>query len=315
MVLVLAFSFAGCDVVDTIIYSIDGGSYDSDRDRDRDDDDDDDDDDEDRDIGPATFETDSKVVAETEDYAVIIKSAKYTGTGKSLEFDMEIENFSESEAYTFKAGSVYLNSIAAPVSYYSTSVPGGKKATLDFSVESYTMDMLASQGIGDITQIDVTITVHKDSDYKATESYSVTIYPYGEENVVKFEREPQSTDKTLLITKGLEVTFVSFTESDSYYKGELLLYIENNSGFDLDIDADDWAINSYVIKSVSYDYDSTMVMKESNSFWCINFTSTNFEDANVSDADEVEEIEFVFSAEIAGEDSSAFVNETLVINP
>ncbi len=136
------------------------------------------------------------------------------------------------------------------------------------------------------------------------------IYPLGEENVIKFEREPQETDIVLIDTGDITMTVTGF-EEDNIWGYTANVFLENNTDANLKFFVDDASVNGYMLNP----FWATSVPAGACAYSSISWFNSILEEKHIDPSD-ISEIEMILR--IYDDDdrmAEDFFNETATINP
>ena len=197
--------------------------------------------------------------------------------------DVYTENKSADKTYMFSLSSASVNGVEAST-YYAEEVAPGKKSNGNITFSDSDFDY---NDIGDFTDILLNFRVYDSNDWLADDVAlaEVHVYPFGEENATQFVREPKSTD--IILADNEYVTVIATGhDPDDLWGWALDLYIINKTNVSVMVAIDESAVNGYMIDP----FYATSVMPNTSKFSSINWFSSDFEENNIT---EVEDIEFI----------------------
>lgn len=213
------------------------------------------------------------------------------------------ENKSDDIIYMFSVETASVNGVMDDP-YFATEVAAGKKRNSEITFDS------ADEEIGDYTDIEISFRVYDSDDWSAEDvaDETVHIYPYGEENAVRFERKVTDSDIVLVDNDDVTVIVTGFETDDSWsYIADLFLV--NKTDRNLVFSSEDDSVNGYMIDP----YWAEEVYAGKCAFDMMAWDLDDFEENGI---DEVEEIEFALRV-YDSDDWSAddILNEIVTINP
>ena len=214
-----------------------------------------------------------------EDYAIRVDGIEVDEDG-FYSIQLTFENKSQDKEFNFSLDSLSGDGIRLD-SFIGCDVAAGKKSkeTIDLPYSEY-YDMR------DFGELELSFSVgergYSAAHPKEVESFS--IYPYGENSGVKFERKVGKDEKVLTENENFRVTQLggAFDDRGRYV---LTLFIENKSDKDLRYEAEKISINDYMV-----DTSMTGDLKPGESgFAELRWSKRRLEESQIT---EVKEIEF-----------------------
>ena len=177
-------------------------------------------------------------LVDNDQITIIAKSIEKGLLGESIK--VYLENKTDADL-DFTVDDAAINGVDESGSLYCT-VTAGMKANDDISF--YDVD----SEIGDYTDIWLKFRVHDSNDWSADPilEEGFHLYPYGEENAVKYEREAQPQDIVLVDNDVCTVTVTGF-EEDKIWGYTMNLWLVNKSGEDLTFSVNDTSVNGFMI--------------------------------------------------------------------
>lgn len=242
-----------------------------------------------------------------------VDSEEYSITVNSIEEDdifgftvnITIENKSADTDYSFNATNCSINGVQTEVSMYY-DVAAGKKANTTITFED-----LKEYGIEKYTDIEILIVISDASlggDRFGEET--IHIYPYGEENAVKFVYEQKSTDKVLMDNEYLTLIYTGVDKED-FWGYAAHLYVVNKTDAYMVLNADDVSIDGYMVDPFFIE----TVYPGKRDFLSMSWTDGSLKQNNI-DENNVSSIEFTMDVyDIDDYNRSHFATEILTINP
>ena len=218
----------------------------------------------------------------------------------------ELENKSSDKTYMFSVDGAYINGVQCDP-FFASEVASGKKAneSIHFSDSD-----LEKNNIGEYTDIEITFKVYDSDDWQADDvAYeTVHVYPYGEENAVKYTRAAKDTD-TVLLDNEYATVIVTDYEQDEIWGYSANVFILNKSDKNLMISVDEASVNGFMADP----YFSTSISAGKCKFDSISWSETTFEENGI---ESVEEISFILNVSDYDEWlEDDYANETIVLNP
>ena len=228
-------------------------------------------------------------VVDNDECSLVIKSLNPDGFwGYTL--DVELENKSAEKNYMFSVVSSSVNGVEASAIFASKVAPG-KKSIDDLS---FTDSTLKENGIDRFTDIEITFRVYDSDDWLADEAAreTVHIYPYGEENAVRFEREALDSDIVLADNDYVTVTVTGIAVDDIWGYGPEV-YLVNKTDTETMFSLSDSSVNGYM----SDPFWAKSVSPGKCAFSKINWSKSSLEELGITDPEnEIEALEFTLKA-------------------
>ena len=170
------------------------------------------------------------------------------------------------------------------VNYLYADVSAGKKAIEEINFED---SLLRNNGVGEYTDIEMTVIVSDDEDFLSEESvaeYTVHYYPLGEDKATKYERQPLDTDKVLLDNEYVTVTAIGFTHDEDWETTDLNLFIVNKTEDNIALGADACVVNDIMIEA----YYAEEIPAGKVAFSCLSFDDEELKDKYIEEIESVE---------------------------
>lgn len=217
-----------------------------------------------------------------------------------------LENKSTDKTFMYSVMSAAVNGVDVDP-MFASEVAAGKKSNEEIVFMS---DDLKIAGIDDYTDIELNFRVYDTNNWDADDiaQASVHVYPYGEENAVKFERVGQPGD-IILVDNEYATVIVTDCEWDNIWGYSVNMYIDNKSDTSLMVTVDEVSINGYMVDPFYADSISAGNCAFSAISW--------FEDSLTENGiTEIENIEFI----LRGYDeinwmADDFFNTNVILNP
>ncbi len=250
-----------------------------------------------------TFE--EMTVAENDDCVIKITDiSPDTMLGYTL--NVELENKSADKTYMFAVESAAINGVVCDP-LFAVEVAAGKKSTNEINFLDSTLE---ENGIVDFTDIELTFRVYNSDDWNedAVVHETVHVYPYGEENAVKFIRDAQDTDNVLIDNDAVSVIVTGY-EYDDIWGYTVNLYLENKTDTEVMFGVDDASINGYMMDP----FYAKSVPSGDCAFSSMSWYEDDLEANGIS---EVEQIEFRLKAyNYENWSDDYYVDEAITLNP
>ena len=162
-----------------------------------------------------------------------------------VQLKLRLENHSADKTYMFSLSDMAVNGVAADALCAETVAPG-KKSNTSVTIFGSDFDM---DDIGGLTDIWLSFRVYDSDDWLADDAGSteVHLYPYGEENAVRYEREPQPGDIVLAEADGASVIMTGTNGGGLLGGYGVELYLINATDKDLTFSANDVSVNGYMV--------------------------------------------------------------------
>ena len=155
-----------------------------------------------------------------------------------------LENKSADKTFMYSIISAAVNGVDSDP-MFATEVAAGKKSNEEITFMSDDLDIA---GIDDFTDIELNFRVYDTNDW-ATEDVaqaSIHVYPYGEENAVRFTRTGQAED-IVLVDNEYATVIVTGCEWDDIWGYSVCLFIDNKSNSSIMVTADEVSVNGYMV--------------------------------------------------------------------
>lgn len=214
-----------------------------------------------------------------------------------------LENRLTDENLYFEAGLASVNGIEAGL-LFAFGLPAGKNTNKEIQLLDRRLYM---PDVGDFTDIELTFAVapYALSGYVATQE-SVHIYPYGEENAVKYVRAAQPEDIVLVDNDDASIIVTGF-EMDSVWGYTVDLYLVNKTDREL-------YLGCYVhsINGIEADLNGSQFVRGGHvAFPSMIWSASALEEHGI---ETVEEIEIQYWLDDPDRPGSG-VNETVTLKP
>ena len=239
-------------------------------------------------------------LVDNDQITIIAKSIEKGLLGESIK--VYLENKTDIDL-NFTVDNAAINGVDESGSLYCT-VTAGMKANDEISF--YDVD----SEIGDYTDIWLQLRVHDSNDWSADPilDEGFHLYPYGEENAVKYEREAQPSDIVLVDNDVCTVTVTGF-EVDKIWGYTMNLWLVNKSGEDLTFSVSDTAVNGFMIDP----FWATEIPAGLSKFSGVSWSDEKFEENGIEEVETLAIPLRVYSWEhLLDED---YVNETFNLEP
>lgn len=220
--------------------------------------------------------------------------------------DVTLENKSSDKTYMYAVSYGCINGVYCDP-YYAEEVAAGKKSN---SSISFSLSDLEEQGVGDVTDIELSIRVYDSDDWTADNVAEeiVHIYPYGEENAVTYIREEQASDIVLIDNDDVKVTLIGYEEETDCSEYAVNIYLENKTDTSVMFSVDDASVNGYMEDP----FWAKSVPAGKTAFASIAWYWSTLEEDGITS---VEEIEMLFKAYDDETYSKDYAEETIILNP
>ena len=206
----------------------------------------------------------------------------------------------------FSVSSAAINGVMSDP-LFASEVAAGKKSNEDIS---FSDSELTENGVGDYTDIELTVRVYDSNDWlaDAVAEETVHIYPYGEEQASTFIREVKDTDQVIVDNEYVTVIVTGY-EEDEIWGYTANLFLQNKTDAEVMFSADEVSVNGMMADPLY----AKSVTAGKCAFSSMSWSDTTFEENGIT---EVEEIEFLLKAYDANDFmADHLVNESVTLNP
>ena len=213
-----------------------------------------------------------------------------------------LENRLTDENLYFEAGLASVNGIEAGL-LFAFGLPAGKNTNKEIQLLDRKLYM---PDVGDFTDIELTFVVGLSALSDVAAQESVHIYPYGEENAVKYVRAAQPEDIVLVDNDDASIIVTGF-EMDSVWGYTVDLYLVNKTDREL-------YLGCYVhsINGIEADLNGSQFVSGGHvAFPSMIWSASALEEHGI---ETVEEIEIQYWLDDPDQPGSA-VNETVTLKP
>lgn len=217
-----------------------------------------------------------------------------------------LENKSADKTFMFSAESAAVNGVQCDP-LFASEVAAGKKSNESIHISD---DKLEENGITEYTDIELTFRVHDSNDWTAdaVAIETIHIYPYGEDKAVKFVREAQPSDNTI-IDNDYATVIVTGYEKDPIWGYCVNLFLLNKSDKNVMFSVDEASVNGFMASP----FFAKSVSAGKCAFCSMSWSDSTLEENGITD---VETIEFKFRAHDSDDWlSDDFIYETITLNP
>ncbi len=215
-----------------------------------------------------------------------------------------LENKSSDVTYMFSIGDGAVNGLEDDPFFASEVAPGKKKN------DEINFSSVSKYGIEEVTDIELGFRVYDSDDWLADKVVDETfhIYPLGEENAVRYEREPQESDIVLTDTDDVKMTVTGF-EEDDIWGYTLNVFLENKTEREAMFTVDDASVNGYMLDP----FWSKSVPAGDCAYSSMSWSDSKLEENGISEVSEIEMTVRVYDFDDWLADD--FVRETVTVNP
>lgn len=161
---------------------------------------------------------------------------------------------------------------------FSTSVAAGKKVN---EVMYMSSDELEAAGIENIGQIEIYFHIYDDSSYETL--WDVPCITLQTSEFDKMDVSPQDDGFELYNEGGIRIVG-KYVDEKSFWGTAVLMYIENNSGRNICVQADNMSVNGFMVTPIfsSTVYNGKMAIDD------ITLLSSDLEDNGITSVDNIE---------------------------
>lgn len=218
---------------------------------------------------------------------------------------VQLENKSADKTYMFSVESASINGVQCDP-FFATEVAAGKKVNHEIN---FSDSDLEDNGVGEYTDIELTFRVYDSNDWMAdpVAVETVHVYPYGEENAVKFVREMQESDQVILDNDYVTVIVTGYDEN-ALWGYTVNLFLLNKTDKNIMISVDEASVNGFMADP----FYAIEMMAGKCAFSSMSWSDTTLEENDIS---AVEEIEFKIRAYDSENWYDDYANEAVTLNP
>ena len=220
--------------------------------------------------------------------------------------DTYLENKSEDKTYMFSVISASVNGVESDP-FFATEVAAGKKKNDSIS---FLDDSLKNNGVGDITDLEMTFKVYNSDDWSDDDAAreTVQVYPLGEDKATKFKREDLDSDTVLVDNDNIKVVVTGY-EDDSIWGYSVNLYLENKTDEELMYAVDDVSVNGFMADP----FWAKSVGPGKVAFTSMSFSDSDFEENSITEVNEIEMKFKVYDSEEWSDDN--VYSDTITLKP
>lgn len=190
---------------------------------------------------------------------------------------------------------------------FAKEVAAGKKANAEIRIKN---DDLKNYGVTEYTDIELSFRVYDSNDWLADDvaKKTINIYPYGEENAVRFVRESQDTDNVIIDNENVTVIVTGY-DKDGIWGYTVNLYLINKTDTGVMFCVDDASVNGYMADP----FYAESVPAGKSAFSSMSWSNSELEENEI---EEIETIEFKFRAyDERNWFDGDFANDTITLIP
>lgn len=200
--------------------------------------------------------------------------------------NVDLENKSSEKNYTFSVLDAAINGVQTDP-LFATDVSAGKKSNSEIN---FSDSSLKEYGIEEFTDIEISFRVYDSDNWEADDvaKETVHVYPLGEENVVKFERESKDSDVVIVDNDEVRATIIGY-RNDEIWGYTADIFLQNKTDKTIMFSVEDVSVNGYMSDPLW----ATSVSGGKCAFSSMSWSSESLEENGI---EEVKEIEFVFNA-------------------
>lgn len=216
-----------------------------------------------------------------------------------------LENKSSDKKFLFSVDGASINGVSA-AALFSKEIAAGKKAMEEITF----MDDSLPELLGDFTDIMLAFRVHDADDWAADDivTETVHVYPFGEENAVRYVRQPQDTDTVIVDNDDLTVIVTGY-DPDGVWGYSVNLYLVNKTDKALMFSVEDVSVNGLMSDPLF----ATTVEAGTSAFPQLSWSDSEFEKNGITEVEEIEMNFRVYDANVWGADN--LFEETVKLNP
>lgn len=193
-----------------------------------------------------------------------------------------LENKSADKTYMFSVTGASINGVQTDP-FFASEVAPGKKANVEILFSDIKEEL---PDLDAYTDIMLMFRVYDSNDWSAepVAEPSVRLYPLGQENAVKYAREPQDTDRVLCDTDAIKVTVIG-VDPDNTWGYALKLCVENKTeDKTIMVSADQVSVNGFMLDP----FFATEVLPGCCKFDTMSWSSDSFAENGITEVTDVE---------------------------
>lgn len=215
---------------------------------------------------------------------VIMSTSESDELGYSLE--IYLENKTSDKGLFFEITNAAINGIQCDTFLYTKLNSNEQKAeTVHIS-----LDKLKEFNITEITDVQLSFSVCDSEDFLLEYAHETThIYPYGKDNVIKFERPSLPTDKVIFENSNVKLVVLGYVSTP---EPSINIYALNKTNKDIIFNAYDVLVNDCNIEPFFH----TDVPANCGAFDVISWINSDFEENGITKLDKVEMILNVYDS-------------------
>ncbi|MCH5171675.1 MAG: hypothetical protein J1F31_02435 [Erysipelotrichales bacterium] len=222
--------------------------------------------------------------------------------GQSIKVD--IENKTTDKKFVVYTNNEYVNGLSVNTNFYEEI---GAERSRSSRITFYRSE-LKKYGVTKISDIELEFYVGVSNSAETVVRETVHIYPYGEENVIRYERESSDTDNVIIDNEYAEVTVIGY--KDYSWGFEVNMFLENKSEKELLFDVGDSKVNGITMKTTGLKY----IVPGNLSYLTFGWSCFDLLKLGITDITQIE-FEFEISYEVEAFVRDYIVMETFTLKP
>lgn len=253
---------------------------------------------------------DEMLVADDDLCMIKINDFKLDSAGEYI-LDVEFENKSSEKQYNLTIRAA-VNGVQCSEGLQMDEIqlPAGEKKEQKFNLSQYAP--AGEDVIGNYTDFELTFRVYEDESWDTITEETIHIYPYGEDEAVKYVREAQPSDQVIVDNEYITATVTGYEKEDMDDTFYVDLFIVNKTDFNIHLYVEDASLNGNEISGfMGLDSGGERLYVGNSRYSTVMVYGTDLEGMS---QDDIEEVSFELSAYMNDLVTEIF-NEEIILNP
>ncbi|MCH5180467.1 MAG: hypothetical protein J1F32_04595 [Erysipelotrichales bacterium] len=222
--------------------------------------------------------------------------------GQSIK--VNIENKTTDKKFVVYTNNEYANGLSVNTDFYEEI---GEERSI-YSHIVFDRSELRKYGVTKITDIELEFYVGVYNSAETIARETVHIYPYGEENAIRYKRESSDTDNVIIDNEFAEVTITGYR--DYSWGFEVNMFLENKSEKELLFNVGDSRVNGIKMETTGLQY----IVPGNLSYLTFGWSCFDLLKLGITDITQIE-FEFEIRYKIESFFDYYIVKETFTLNP
>lgn len=253
---------------------------------------------------------DEMLVADDDVCMIKINDFKLDSSGEYI-LDVEFENKSSEKQYNLTIRAA-VNGVQCNEGLQMDEIqlPAGEKKEQEFNLSQYAP--AGEDVIGNYADFELTFRVYEDESWDTVTEETIHIYPYGEDEAVKYVREVQPSDQVIVDNEYITATVTGYEKEDMDDTCYVDLFIVNKSDLNLHLYVGDASLNGNEISGfMGLDSGGERLYAGNSRYSTVMVYGTDLEGMS---QDDIEEVRFKLIAYMNDLVTEIF-NEEIILNP